>query len=303
MTDQTPAQQITRAIHAKTPPTGRTDEYRLGWEQALDAAIDAVLAVLSSSPDQAVHPGAVREQLLAAIDDTRCEPLGYAGKAELLAAYDASRTPADQGALRNRIAAAVRDAACDGKCGKTEEQCFQERIQPVAWHHGRLVVVEAEPEQIADVVLAVLPAPADQATTWSPCSPEWLRAMPAGACSWAPRKAGDGATVSHYHPALPAPADRGAVLREAAAALAEDDYLLAAEELRRMADETAATETQAVALTPAERTMLGYALDQAQERIWSEGGFTEEDQAAVDSLRRLTAEQSAAGARQDGAQR
>ncbi|MET9138867.1 hypothetical protein [Streptomyces parvulus] len=42
-------------------------------------------------------------------------------------------------------------------------------------------------------------------------------------------------------------------------------------------------------LSPAERTMLGYALDQAQERIWSEGGFTEEDQAAVDSLRRLTA--------------
>jgi hypothetical protein len=39
------------------------------------------------------------------------------------------------------------------------------------------------------------------------------------------------------------------------------------------------------ALSEAEQTMLAYALDQAQERIWSEGGFTEEDQAAVDSLR------------------
>lgn len=43
------------------------------------------------------------------------------------------------------------------------------------------------------------------------------------------------------------------------------------------------------ALTAAERTMLTYALEQAQERIWSEDGFTDEDQAAVDSLRRLAA--------------
>ena len=47
---------------------------------------------------------------------------------------------------------------------------------------------------------------------------------------------------------------------------------------------------RAAALTEAERTMLAYALDQAQERIWSEGGFTAEDQAAVTSLRRLVAE-------------
>ncbi|MBB1252901.1 hypothetical protein H3146_05905 [Streptomyces sp. OF3] len=43
-------------------------------------------------------------------------------------------------------------------------------------------------------------------------------------------------------------------------------------------------------LTDAERTMLAYALDQAQERIWAEDGFTDEDQAAVDSLRRLVNE-------------
>jgi len=73
-------------------------------------------------------------------------------------------------------------------------------------------------------------------------------------------------------------------------------------ELRRMADETATTETLAAALSPAERTMLDYALNQAQLRMWSVGGYTAEEQAALVSLRRLTADEPAAGARQDGAQ-
>ncbi|WP_326592794.1 hypothetical protein [Streptomyces brevispora] len=47
---------------------------------------------------------------------------------------------------------------------------------------------------------------------------------------------------------------------------------------------------RAAVLTDAERTMLTYALDQAQERIWSDDGFTDEDQAAVTSLRRLADE-------------
>lgn len=37
--------------------------------------------------------------------------------------------------------------------------------------------------------------------------------------------------------------------------------------------------------TDSERTMLRYALDLAQEQIWSGDGFTDDDQAAVDSLR------------------
>ncbi|MFE2041650.1 hypothetical protein ACFXAZ_12100 [Streptomyces sp. NPDC059477] len=48
--------------------------------------------------------------------------------------------------------------------------------------------------------------------------------------------------------------------------------------------------TRAAVLTDAERTMLAYALDQAQEAIWAEDGFTAEDQAALDSLHRLAAE-------------
>ncbi|MFE0079203.1 hypothetical protein [[Kitasatospora] papulosa] len=47
---------------------------------------------------------------------------------------------------------------------------------------------------------------------------------------------------------------------------------------------------RATVLSENERTMLTYALDQAQEHIWSEDGFTDEDQAAVTSLRRLAAE-------------
>lgn len=45
--------------------------------------------------------------------------------------------------------------------------------------------------------------------------------------------------------------------------------------------------THQPALSDAERRMLAYALDLAQEKIWSEDGFTDEDQTAVDSLRRL----------------
>jgi hypothetical protein len=44
-------------------------------------------------------------------------------------------------------------------------------------------------------------------------------------------------------------------------------------------------------LSESECTMLTYALDLAQERIWAEKDeFTDGDQAAVDSLRRLAAE-------------
>lgn len=64
--------------------------------------------------------------------------------------------------MSDRIAAAIRDAACPGNCGKTEEECARERIQPFVWHHGRLAVVEGAPEMFADAVLGVLPPPADR---------------------------------------------------------------------------------------------------------------------------------------------
>jgi hypothetical protein len=79
-----------------------------------------------------------------------------------VAAAPAGPAPATNRELRERIAEAVRDAACPGDCGKTEEECAKERIQPFAWHHGKLAVIEGTPEQIADAVLPLVPAPTDQ---------------------------------------------------------------------------------------------------------------------------------------------
>jgi hypothetical protein len=56
------------------------------------------------------------------------------------------------------------------------------------------------------------------------------------------------------------------------------------------ANEQPAPTGRAIMLNEAERRMLAYALDEAQEKIWSEDGFTDEDQGAVDSLRRLLVE-------------
>ncbi|MFH9574254.1 hypothetical protein ACH4MG_27400 [Streptomyces sp. NPDC017454] len=116
------------------------EPYWLELEQGRAAVLREDLA--GPPADQA----AVREQLLAAIDDTRCEPLGYAGKEALLAAYDASRTPADQGALRDRIAAAIWERQNPGRRWADCEH---------PWG--------ADAEADADAVLAVLPSPVDQA--------------------------------------------------------------------------------------------------------------------------------------------
>jgi hypothetical protein len=67
------------------------------------------------------------------------------------------REPATEATeLRNRLANAIRQAACDGSCGQTEEECSRERIQPFVWHHGRLAVVEGSPEMFASAVLPVM---------------------------------------------------------------------------------------------------------------------------------------------------
>lgn len=85
-------------------------------------------------------------------------------RTEAASAVPVAASPTEQAALRERIAEAIRAAACPGGCGKTEEECARERIQPFVWHHGRLAVVEGAPEMFADAVLAVLPPPADRAT-------------------------------------------------------------------------------------------------------------------------------------------
>jgi hypothetical protein len=54
------ARQVTRAIHDKTPPRTQSDDYRLGWEEALDAAIDAARDVVAAAVPT---PPAVRDGL------------------------------------------------------------------------------------------------------------------------------------------------------------------------------------------------------------------------------------------------
>lgn len=72
--------------------------------------------------------------------------------------------PADRAALRDRIADAIRDAACPGgDCPLTEAECSEQRIQPAAWERGVLSEVYGRPEWFADAVLAVLPEVADRA--------------------------------------------------------------------------------------------------------------------------------------------
>jgi hypothetical protein len=57
--------------------------------------------------------------------------------------------------LRDQLADAIRNATCTGNCDTNEEQCARERIQPFAWHHGKLAVVEGSPEMFSDAVLTL----------------------------------------------------------------------------------------------------------------------------------------------------
>jgi hypothetical protein len=64
--------------------------------------------------------------------------------------------------LRDRYAAAIRDATCNGNCGSSEEECIRERIQPGVYYHGILAEVSGTPEQFADAVMGVRDAELQQ---------------------------------------------------------------------------------------------------------------------------------------------
>lgn len=68
----------------------------------------------------------------------------------------AERTPSQRPDLHAQLADAIRTAACDGDCGKAEDECARQHIQPVVSHHGRLAEVSGSPEQFADVALTLL---------------------------------------------------------------------------------------------------------------------------------------------------
>ncbi|MFE0470544.1 hypothetical protein ACFW2V_02860 [Streptomyces sp. NPDC058947] len=86
----------------------------------------------------------LRDQILHALDFAYCQGIGYQSPEELLAAYDASRTPpAEQTAFRDRI----RRAICEAEGFMWNE----ELLEP------------DEYGEVADAVLAVLPPPVSRA--------------------------------------------------------------------------------------------------------------------------------------------
>ncbi|MER7053418.1 hypothetical protein [Streptomyces sp. NPDC000351] len=222
------------------------EPYWLELEQGRAAVLREDLA--GPPADQA----AVREQLLAAIDDTRCEPLGYAGKEALLAAYDASRTPADQGAdevdadtVANRAAQVITAMGADVRELKHSRDRYR-----AAWRNARRRA-------------AVLSA---EITRRAPLLGEYAAQIANLRTMYDASEARVSDLIDERDQLLETRTDRAAVLREAAdqyAKLTDQNEAYDREHgeldeearlrhevvrdvvtgLRRMADETAATET------------------------------------------------------------
>ncbi|MEU0589920.1 hypothetical protein [Streptomyces ardesiacus] len=213
-------------------PTGNYDQWEwLSWDEAA-----ALYGHVTSAPPLPVSEA--RTRLLQALDASYCQALGHTPEG-LLAAYEASRTQTvDPAALRDRIAALFRHKPDEERLG------------------------DATPGEIADAVLAVLPATPGRAE-YDALVDEADRLRRDGAALHA-RAEGIDRQLAALQRQVAAPVDRAAVLRDfvrelgdrllgccqecnACAAIARD---LAAEmaendaELRRVAAETAATETR-----------------------------------------------------------
>ncbi|MBZ6135744.1 hypothetical protein [Streptomyces olivaceus] len=220
-----------------------------------------------------------REQLLAAIDGTRVPPLGYGSPAELLAAYDASVLPgrAEYDALVADADRLRRDGvALHARAEAVDEQLAVLRRQVVAPVDPAALVLacasfvrDTYSGEWADDAAATLEADADRIERGEPCSLLRLAAvLPAttrhDTDDVAARTLASLEKVTERARRAEAEvkrlrADRTAVLREAAdffervlnESLDPDSdprYCTAVRDvvmgLRRMADETAATETQ-----------------------------------------------------------
>ncbi|MBZ6207479.1 hypothetical protein KVH31_13325 [Streptomyces olivaceus] len=103
MTDQTTPDRCV----CGDPIEWRDYEDGSGWIHSPGSDTPCLDARRARPPVAVPAPGSVRELLLAAIDGTRTPPLGYGSPEELLAAYDASRTPAVDPAPPGETAAAV----------------------------------------------------------------------------------------------------------------------------------------------------------------------------------------------------
>ncbi|MFJ6066546.1 hypothetical protein ACIQHU_26320 [Streptomyces tendae] len=252
--------------------------------------------------DPTTDRSALREQLLNALDFSYCQGVGYATPEELLAAYDADRTPADQTAPRETAEAVL--AAVETALGDT-------------------LVPSARAEALAGIA-AVLPATTDQTADRA----DWdAMAERTGRLRKTTKELLDRAEELEARVAQLS-VDRAAVLREAAdiaeaqrqfepaygarksAQVSENVGILrVAAELRRMADETQPAETEAdlparleAALT--ERyTELGNPFSEMRRREQGPDGWPASHPVGPHHVAEVLRELLATGARQDGAQR
>lgn len=111
-----------------------------------------------------------------------------------------------------------------------------EAVVPLLLDRLPKVIARSRGYEVADVVLAILPAPADRAAE--------ERRLRAKVYEWQGSYLDEVKVRQHRDEEIARLcADRAAVLREAADELAEDDFLLAADELRRMAVEAQQADT------------------------------------------------------------
>lgn len=238
----------------------------------------------------------IREQLLNAIDATFCQSLGFGTPEGLLAAYEASRTQTvDQAALRETLRRVLAEA--DGfSYDSLEPHDYQKHVDAV--------------------LAAVLPATTNHDTNTS----DWSAlAERTGRLRKTTKELVD-RTEELETKVTQLAADQAASLREAADRLPDADLPFVspmgrkqtADWLRRVADETSATETEAQQQVDVEA--LARLLSDADVYVnhgdypgWddlAESGEQQYRQAARYLLKRLhiAERQPAAGARQDGAQ-
>lgn len=247
----------------------------------------------SATPAPAV-PSVVREQLLAAIDGTRVPPLGYGSPEELLAAYEASRTstaPTDPTVLRETVADVLATTRRTGYEGAADHRTHR--------YDARCALCAGDVDALADAVAATTRHDTDDVAARTLASLEKVTERARRAedevkrlrTMYAVSEARVSDLIDERDQLLETRTDRAAVLRDAAdffervlnESLDPDSdprYCTAVRDivmgLRRRADETAATATQAEACPPG---CVACATDESHDPA-----------------------PTAAGARQDGAQ-
>ncbi|MYS72377.1 hypothetical protein GTY88_18405 [Streptomyces sp. SID5926] len=279
-------QQMADAWEERLPETIRTP--------AVVSALRAVERV-PAAPLPPVVQSPIREQLLNAIDATFCQTLGFGTPEGLLAAYEASRTQTvDRAALRDRIAAALKRAP------------FKELRVDWSAPNGPLEITALVDDLAGAALAAVLPATTNHDTDTAPaatCSAQYHGPGEdrARLCIRAAQHQRTAHTDEHgFHWS-----DTVAMYPVADGTFRIGTDVVAG--LRRVADETAATETIPVETLARLLSDADVYVNHGDYPGWddlAESGEQQYRRAACHLLKRLHIAERlpAAGARQDGPQ-